>query len=181
VATNTRLTADDWLQAGYSIVAEEGLNALKLDRLCTRLGVTKGSFYWHFADMAAYRQALIESWAQLKDAERRDIEQMRDVPARERLSQMMASLVRPRQWSLERAMREWARSDETVAAAVRSADRRLLNAVREAFRDFGFDTDEADLRANTAFAAGVGLLHLAGPSPKKWLHHEKFLDFLLRP
>ena len=181
MATNTRLTADDWLQAGYAIVAEEGLNALKLDRLCTRLGVTKGSFYWHFADMAAYRQALIESWAQLKDSERRDIEQMRDIPARERLSQMMASLVRPRQWSLERAMREWARSDETVAAAVRSADRRLLRAVREAFRDFGFDAEEADLRANTAFAAGVGLLHLSGPSPKKWLHHEKFLDFLLRP
>jgi len=41
-------------------------------------------------------------------------------------------------------MREWARSDETVAAAVRSADRRPLNAVREAFRDFGFDADEAD-------------------------------------
>ena len=37
MATNTRLTADDWLQAGYAIVAEEGLNALKLDRLCTRL------------------------------------------------------------------------------------------------------------------------------------------------
>ena len=180
MATNTRLTVDDWLQAGYAIIAEDGLNALKLDRLCTRLKVTKGSFYWHFHDMAAYRQALIESWAQLKDEDRRDIEQMRDVPARERLSQMMAGLVRPRQWSLERAMREWARSDETVAAAVHAADRRLLNAVRQAFRDFGFDDDEADLRATTAFAAGVGLLHLAGPSPKKWLHHEEFLDFMLR-
>jgi hypothetical protein len=71
VATNTRLTADDWPQAGYAVVPEEGLNALKLDRL-------------------------------------------------------------------------WARSDETVAVAVRSADRRLLNAVREAFRDFGFDAEEAD-------------------------------------
>ena len=130
MATNTRLTADDWLQAGYATVAEEGLNALKLNRLCARLRVTKGSFYWHFVDMAAYRQALIESWAQLKDSERRDIEQMRDVPARERLSRMMAALVRPRQWSLERAMREWARSDE--------------NAVREAFRNLGFDADEAD-------------------------------------
>jgi hypothetical protein len=72
VATNTRLTADDWLQAGYAIVADEGLNALKLDP------------------------------------------------------------------------REWASSDETVAAAARSADRRLLNAVREAFRDFGSDAEEAD-------------------------------------
>lgn len=181
MATNARLTVDDWLQAGYAIVADEGLNALKLDRLCTRLNVTKGSFYWHFADMAAYRQALIESWAQLKDEERRDIEEMRHEDPRERLSQMMAALVRPRQFSLERAMREWARSDETVAAAVRSADRRILNAVRQAFRDFGFDADEADLRANATFAAGIGLLHLAGPSPKRWAHHEKFLDFILRP
>jgi AcrR family transcriptional regulator len=181
MASNGRLTVDDWLQAGYAIVAEEGLGALKLDRLCARLGVTKGSFYWHFADMTAYRKALIDSWAQLKDEDRRDIEQMRGVEPRERLSQMMASLVRPRQWSLERAMREWARSDETVAAAVRSADRRLLNAVRQAFRDYGFDAEEADLRANTTFAAGIGLLHLAGPSPKRWGHHEEFLDFMLRP
>lgn len=180
-SSTPRLTADDWVQAGYVIVADEGLGALKLDRLCASLGVTKGSFYWHFTDMTAYREALIDAWAQLKDGERRDIENERDVDPRERLSHMMAGLVRPRQWSLERAMREWARSDETVAAAVRASDRRLLSAVRQAFRDYGFDADEADLRASATFAAGVGLLHLAGPSPKKWAHHEKFLDFMLRP
>ncbi len=177
----SRLTVDDWLQAGYAILAEEGLNALKIDRLCARLGVTKGSFYWHFADTGAYRRALIESWAQLRDQDRRDIEHIRDIPPRERLSQMMASLVRPRLWTLERAMREWARSDETVAAAVRSADRRLLNVVRQAFCDYGFDADEAELRARTTFAAGIGLLHLPGPSPKKHLQRERFLDFMLRP
>jgi AcrR family transcriptional regulator len=178
----SRLAVDDWLHAGFAILAEEGLNALKLDRLCARLGVTKGSFYWHFANMKAYRQALIESWAQLRDEDRRDIEQMRDIPPRERLSHMMASLVRPRQWALERAMREWARSDETVAAAVRSADRRLVKAVRQAFCDYGFDADEAELRANTTFAAGIGLLHLAGPTPRKQaLQRERFLEFMLRP
>ena len=107
---------------------------------------------------------------------------MTDIPPRERLTQMMAMLVRPRQWSLERAMREWARSDETVAAAVRSADRRLLKAVRQAFCDYGFDDDEADLRADTAFAAGIGLLHLAGPTPRDHgLQRERFLEFMLRP
>ncbi len=178
--TNSRLTVDDWLQAGYATVADEGLNALKLDRLCSRLNVTKGSFYWHFADMAAYRQALIESWSQLKDDERREIEQLSDTEPRERLSQMMASLVRPRHWTLERAMREWARSDDKVAAALHAADRRLLKQVRQAFRDYGFDADEADLRANATFAAGIGLLHLSGPTPRKQ-QREKFLDFLLRP
>jgi len=172
---------DDWLQAGYAIVAEDGLGALKIDPLCARLGLTKGSFYWHFADMAAYRRALVEAWAHLRDDDRRDIEGMRDIEPRERLSQMMAMLVRPRQWSLERAMREWARSDETVAAAVRSADRRLLKAVRQALCDYGFDDDEAALRADIAFAAGVGLLHLAGPTPRDHaVQRERFLDFMLR-
>ena len=37
-----RLSVDDWIHQGYVIVAEEGLAALKVDRLCDRLGVTKG-------------------------------------------------------------------------------------------------------------------------------------------
>lgn len=180
MATSSRLTVDDWLQAGYATVADEGLNALKLDRLCSRLNVTKGSFYWHFADMAAYRHALIESWTQLKDDELREIEQLGDTEPRDRLSQMIGLLIKPRHWTLERAMREWARSDEKIAAALRAADRRLLRQVRQAFRDYGFDADEADLRASTTFAAGVGLLHLSVGTPKKQ-QREKFLHFLLRP
>jgi AcrR family transcriptional regulator len=45
---NSRLTVDDWVQAGFAILAEVGIKALKIDRLCRRLDVTKGSFYWPF-------------------------------------------------------------------------------------------------------------------------------------
>lgn len=34
-------------QAGYAILAEEGIEALNLNRLCARVGATKYSFYWH--------------------------------------------------------------------------------------------------------------------------------------
>lgn len=57
-----RLSVEDWIQAGYTLLAEEGIKALKLDRLCARVGATKGSFYWHFTDMANYRAALIAAW-----------------------------------------------------------------------------------------------------------------------
>jgi AcrR family transcriptional regulator len=57
--TNSRLTVDDWVQAGFAILAEEGIKAMKIDRLCRRLDVTKGSFYWHFTDIAGYRAALV--------------------------------------------------------------------------------------------------------------------------
>ena len=49
---------DDWIQAGYPILAEEGIKALTMDRLWERLAVTKAAFYWHFTDMAAYAPGL---------------------------------------------------------------------------------------------------------------------------
>jgi AcrR family transcriptional regulator len=42
---------DDWIQAGYANLAEQDIDALKIDRLCSRLGVTKGGYYWHFTDI----------------------------------------------------------------------------------------------------------------------------------
>ncbi|MGW0157743.1 TetR/AcrR family transcriptional regulator [Mycobacterium sp. NPDC003323] len=179
--SGNRLTTDDWLQAGYAILAEDGLKSLKIDRLCQRLGVTKGSFYWHFDGMPSYRSALIEGWRDLRDDDRRQIDAVVDLPPRDRLAQMMASLVSPRHWTLERAMREWARTDDTVADSVRGADRRILAAVRTAFEDAGFAAEEADLRANATFAVGIGFLHLSGEAPdaRMTAQSERFLDLML--
>ena len=143
-APKTRLSVQDWVQAGYGVISDDGLKALTVDRLCKRVGATKGSFYWHFADLSAYRTALIGAWATLRDEDRGHFENLADLPPRERLVVMMTALVTPRHWMLERAMREWARSEPTVAAAVRESDRRVLAAVRRAFVDSGFDSEEAD-------------------------------------
>ena len=180
---SSRRTVDDWLEAGYTILAEDGLQALKIDRLCERLGVTKGSFYWHFTDMAGYRSALIESWADQRGQEHRVHQDIGDKPPAERLSLLISTLVAPRHWRLERAMREWARTDRSVAASVEAADRRVLRTVRQAFLDLGFAPDEADLRAHTTFAAGIGFLQIAGgrTSPLSAAQRERFLAFMLRP
>ncbi|VEG52929.1 TetR family transcriptional regulator [Mycolicibacterium aurum] len=177
----SRLSADDWIQAGYAIVADGGIETLKIDRLCSRLGVTKGSFYWHFTDMAAYRAALVDSWAELRDGDRRHFRELGQLPPRERLAQMMSSLLGERQWTLERAMREWARTDPAVAASVRVADQRVLAAVRQAFVDAGFDAENAEMRANATFAAGIGFLHLADapPGPRLSAQREQFLELML--
>jgi AcrR family transcriptional regulator len=104
--TSSRLSVDDWIQAGFAILAEEGMKALKIDRLCRRLGVTKGSFYWHFTGIAGYRAALVQAWGELRDDDRRHFGELAGLPPRERLSVMMSSLVSTRHWTLERAMRE---------------------------------------------------------------------------
>ncbi|HKV18010.1 MAG TPA: TetR family transcriptional regulator, partial [Mycobacterium sp.] len=91
-SASSRLTVDDWVAAGYEILAEDGIAALKIDRLCSRLKVTKGSFYWHFTDIAGYRATLVQAWGELRDEDRRHFADMRDVAPRERLSHMMSVL-----------------------------------------------------------------------------------------
>ncbi|MGE2728337.1 TetR/AcrR family transcriptional regulator [Mycolicibacterium vaccae] len=173
-------SADDWIHAGYAVLADEGIKGLKLDRLCRRLGVTKGSFYWHFTDMTAYRTALVTTWAQLRDRDRSHFADLAELPPRRRLSAMMATLLSARQWNLERAMREWARTDPEVAESVRTADQLVLAAVRQAFVDAGFEGEDADVRAQATFAAGIGFLHLSPKTPDDTLpaHHDRFLDLL---
>ncbi|MCV7279987.1 TetR/AcrR family transcriptional regulator [Mycolicibacterium flavescens] len=180
-ARGSRLTVEDWINAGYAILAEEGIKGLKLEPLCARVDATKGSFYWHFSGMEGYRQALVQAWGEVRDADRSHFAGLRSLPPRERLSQMMAALVDARHWRLERAMREWARTDDAVAAGVRASDARVVDAVRQAFVDDGFDSEDADVRANATFAAGIGFLHLSGsrPSAAAAARRERFLDIML--
>lgn len=180
--TSPRLSTDDWVQEGFRVLAEAGLKALTLERLCRRLGVTKGSFYGHFSDMKAYRRALIDAWAAVRDQDRGYFDELATAPPRQRLSRMLTVLVGPRHWMLERAMRDWARSETAVGAAVRASDRRVVAAVRQAFLDDGFGSDEADMRANATFAAGIGFLYLSGsrPSPQAAGRREWFLEVMLR-
>ena len=164
------------------MLAESGPSALRIDPLCERLNVTKGSFYWHFTDMPAYRSAVVEAWGSLQDRNRRPFENMPDVDPPKRLSVMMQTLVEPQHWALERAMRVWALTDDAVSASVQRSDARVLRAVRQAFIDCGFEPEDAALRSLVVFAAGVGLLHASGSTPAAPPElRNRFLDFMLRP
>jgi AcrR family transcriptional regulator len=180
-AAGIPLTVNDWLDAGYALIAEHGVRALKIERLCHQVGATRGSFYWHFEDIESYRAALVSSWNTFLEQDRRSLRKLGALAPRERLARMMDDLTSPQQWILERAMREWARSDSTAAAAIRTADRRVLRAVTKAFDDYGFSPADARLRADLTFAAGIGVLHLSNSAPdaKSAARREQFLDLLL--
>ena len=76
---STRLTVEDWLQAGYTLLAEQGVRALKVESLCRQMGVTRGSFYWHFEDMSSYRAALVESWNTFLERDRQSLAQQSEL------------------------------------------------------------------------------------------------------
>src|SRR5215831_5653277 len=77
-AMTKRLTPEDWIDFALATLAREGFEALKADALARKLRVSRGSFYWHFADLGAFHDAVIERWKQvateaiITDIERHD-------------------------------------------------------------------------------------------------------------
>src|SRR3954447_7836130 len=173
----SRLSVDDWIDAGVEVLAEEGPSGVKIDRLCVRLGVTKGSFYWHFTDLAAYLKAVADRWGEARDRRRATFSELASGEPRERLSRMLDEFADPRDWALERAVREWARTDATVAERVAETDRWVFKAVRQVFLDLGFDATDADVRAKALFYAGVGFIYV-GPQGQRGgrRQRERMLD-----
>src|SRR5690606_34135016 len=64
-----RLSAEDWAQAALELIAEQGVAAVAVEPLARRLGVTKGSFYWHFPSREALLVAALERWEQFEQEE----------------------------------------------------------------------------------------------------------------
>lgn len=130
---SVRLTRDDWLDAAHEAVAEGGFEQVRVLTLAHRLGVTRGSFYWHFDDHAALIAALLERWREHElriDAQcRADIT---DDPQADLLRLLDFALSRGgaannREMRFGLALRALGRSDPAVA--------RLIIEIDEARRD----------------------------------------------
>jgi AcrR family transcriptional regulator len=60
------LDRDAWLRAAADAVAEGGFASLRILVLARRLGVTRGSFYWHFRDHDDLVRAFLDHWLEFR-------------------------------------------------------------------------------------------------------------------
>ena len=149
-----RLTKTDWIRHGLRALARDGPNALKVGAMATKLNVSRGSFYWHFEDMAAFRAQLLESWREVStDQVIRDLDARDGDP--ERLKRLLRrALSGPRM--LDRAMRSWAGEDEEVAKVIASVDARRVERIAGLLIDAGVDRERAHYRAAFLYWAYLG-------------------------
>ena len=56
------LSAADWERAALELIAEEGFRALAIEPLARRMGITKGSFYWHFDNGNSFIERALHRW-----------------------------------------------------------------------------------------------------------------------
>ena len=154
----SRLSVDDWVSCALEVLADEGVSGIKIGTLCKRLGVTKGSFYWHFPDLEAFLHAVAEHWGHTRDADVASFAELDSVEPAERLRLMMLRFTDTSGWPLERAVREWARTNEWVRERVSRTDALMAAKVRDAFVGMGFSVGDAEVRAQMLFCTGLGIM-----------------------
>jgi AcrR family transcriptional regulator len=141
-----RLSNEEWLARALEVLGKKGAGELTVESLARQLGVTKGSFYWHFRDRADFFRQLIEYWderfTQTVIAEISEL----GGPAEERLLELMRLVLSKRLDRFEMPVRAWAQLNPALAPLVRKVDRHRITFVRSLFLEMGFDEDEAEMR-----------------------------------
>lgn len=157
-----RGTPEGWLDAAYAMLVDSGVEAVKVMPLAERLGLSRTSFYWHFADREALLAGLVARWqAQNTGSLIARCEAEADTIA-EAMLNLIDCWVDPQLFDsrLEFAMRTWALTDPAVDAAFVEADGKRLAAITALFQRFGYPATEADTRARTLYLTQVGYIAL---------------------
>ena len=145
-----------WVSAGLDALRRGGVAAVRVERLAAGVGVTKGSFYHHFRDRGALLDALLEYWArEMTDAEFERLQSLRGGLSA-RLLALAEDVLEKGMGRYDPAIRAWARTDRTVAAAVAQVDRRRVKALTAFFEEGGFAPAEARVRARTFYTFLLG-------------------------
>jgi AcrR family transcriptional regulator len=148
------LTKSDWIGHGLRTLANDGANALKVGPMSIKLKVSRGSFYWHFRDIADFRSQLLQRWQEISTDQ-----VIRDLDAREGEPDRLKHLLRralggPRK--LDRAIRSWAAEDDDVATVVASVDARRVDRIAKLLVEAGVASERAIPRAAFMYWAYLG-------------------------
>lgn len=166
VNDSTRLSARDWARAALKAIADGGLAAVAVEPLARTLGVTKGSFYAHYRNRDELITAALAEWVRTHgEGGLTELAAIED-PAR-RLRELLTTVVRavqPLAPSVHLSLLG-DRSDPRVQDAVGQVNQARLELLTRTYRELGLPPVRAAARARVAYAAILGLTHLAQTDP----------------
>jgi AcrR family transcriptional regulator len=138
-----RLGPEEWVNAGLRALANSGFTALKADTLAKTLGVSRGSFYWHFTDVGAFHAAVLRRWREIA---LENIVAAIDKTPGDRLEALMHRAFSARS-TLEVAIRAWAFADADARAAVDAVDAERVRYLQKLLIEAGVAPALAETRA----------------------------------
>jgi len=156
MAPPTRTPRSRWIEEGLRALAAGGPDAVRIEPLAQALGVTRGGFYWHFADRRALLEEMLDTWERASTDEVVERVERKGGDARAKLR--LAGALTFSDWLLpiDLAVRDWARRDQTVAERLRRVDNRRMDYLRSLFGAFCPDEEDVEARSMLAFSLLIG-------------------------
>jgi len=148
----SRLTRAEWLRRALDVLATRGPSSLNIQRLVDALGVSRGSFYWHFTDRADFVHALLDYWHEVYTAPVPDLVGSEGGTGREKFLRFIRAVHDTDLTRFDMSIRSWAMQEPEVAQRVIRTDRFRLEFTTSLFVEMGFSARQADLRARSCIA-----------------------------
>ncbi len=153
------LTAADWERNALEMIAEKGVASLAVEPLAKRMGITKGSFYWHFPNREALLQQSLQLWEE-HDARNLNTALGAIVEPRERLISFFRRIGQERFTHSVFSSLCAAADHENVEPVLERVAKRRMKHIAAAFEELGFEKEEAKHRARLVYSAYLGFLQL---------------------
>ncbi|MEM9009959.1 MAG: TetR/AcrR family transcriptional regulator [Pseudomonadota bacterium] len=165
-AREPRLGPDDWILAALTALVEQGVDTVQIAALARDLGVTRGSFYWHFENREALLEACLGEWRARNTGVM--IEALREAATLEDgILALFAIWVDHSRFDprLDQAVRDWARRSDQVHRTVAAEDDDRVRAIAAFFERMDYAPTDAFIRARVLYFTQVSYYALALAEP----------------
>lgn len=173
-----KVSREDWLAKGLALLAEEGPEVIRIDRLCRSLKVSKGSFYHYFENRQAYVDDLLAYW--LKQGTMDVIESLASIADPNARGEALNERIEQADLKPEMALRFWGRQEPRVAEAVAMVDQRRIDYLTHLVQEQTGSGSHARLMAKLAYANFVGCQALGDlVEQQEWVQMDRLLHQMI--
>lgn len=151
-----RLKREDWINTALTALQAQGVENIKIVGLARDLGVTSGSFYWHFKDLKDLLQSTLAFWEiELTDNISARYRAFQGSPS-ERLYKLMVDVISYDAAAPDHAISVWAKRDPAAREIYERTIQKRFDFAKWMFEQAGFDGQEAALRGRMYVAYLMG-------------------------
>jgi len=156
-----RQSKKSWLDAALQALASGGVDKVRVESLAKNLGVTKGSFYWHFKDREQFLDELLSFWAE-QSTQTVITNPNYPTDSKERVRAVAEDIVRRDLGKMDPHIRSWTQYDKRRGKVVAKIDKMRFEFLRDLFLAAGFSITGASLRAQSLYRYVLGEQFISG-------------------